>query len=81
MMLAAVLSAVAIDHDSALVVALIVIGFFSGFYMVPLYTLLQHRAPKQSKGELIATSNFINVTGAIAASALFFFLVFLAKKG
>lgn len=76
---AAVLSAVAIDHTTALVVALVIIGFFSGFYMVPLYTLLQHRAPKQSKGELIATSNFINVTGAIAASLLFYLLVTLAQ--
>jgi hypothetical protein len=50
-------------------------GFFSGFYMVPLYTLLQHRAPKASKGDLVATSNFINVTGAMAASLLFFLLV------
>src|SRR4029077_1441495 len=48
---------------------------FSGFYMVPLYTLLQHRAPKKSKGELVATSNFINVTGAMAASVLFLILV------
>ena len=54
-------------------------GFFSGFYMVPLYTLLQHRAPKTSKGELVATSNFINVTGAIAASVLFGFLVWVGK--
>jgi MFS family permease len=75
MMAAAVLAAVMIDHTTGLVAALIIIGFFSGFYMVPLYTLLQHRAPKQSKGELIATSNFINVTGAIAASLLFFVLV------
>jgi MFS family permease len=72
---AAVLAALMIDHDGGLVTALIIIGFFSGFYMVPLYTLLQHRAPKQSKGELIATSNFINVTGAIGASLLFFLLV------
>jgi MFS family permease len=79
MVLAAVLSALAIDHTTALVVALVIIGFFSGFYMVPLYTLLQHRAPKQSKGELIATSNFINVTGAIAASLLFYILVWLAQ--
>lgn len=76
---AAILSAVAMDHTTALVIALVIIGFFSGFYMVPLYTLLQHRAPKQSKGELIATSNFINVTGAIAASLLFFLLVALAQ--
>ena len=58
-----------------LVVALILVGFFSGFYIVPLYTLLQHRAPKTSKGDLIATSNFVNVTGAICASLLFFLLV------
>jgi hypothetical protein len=63
----------------ALVVCLIAVGFFSGFYIVPLYTLLQHRAPKTSKGDLIATSNFINVTGAIAASLLFFALVQLAE--
>jgi MFS family permease len=63
----------------ALVVCLILIGFFSGFYIVPLYTLLQHRAPKTSKGDLIATSNFINVTGAIVASCLFYLLVLAAK--
>jgi len=79
MMAAAVLAALMIDHTAALVIALGTIGFFSGFYMVPLYTLLQHRAPKQSKGELIATSNFINVTGAIAASVLFFILVGLLQ--
>ncbi len=75
MMGAAVLAAASINVDAALIVALIIIGFFSGFYMVPFYTLLQQRAPKQSKGELIATSNFINVVGAIAASVLFFLLV------
>jgi MFS family permease len=63
----------------ALIVCLVLIGFFSGFYIVPLYTLLQHRAPKTSKGDLIATSNFINVTGAILASLLFFVLVQAAR--
>jgi MFS family permease len=75
MALANFTAGVAIEHTAVLVAALIVIGFFSGFYMVPLYTLLQHRAPKTSKGDLVATSNFINVTGAIAASILFFLLV------
>jgi len=79
MIFACILSALMIEHTTALVIALVIIGFFSGFYMVPLYTLLQHRAPKQSKGELIATSNFINVTGAIAASLLFFILVSLVQ--
>jgi MFS family permease len=63
-----------------LVATLIALGFFSGFYIVPLYTLLQHRAPKASKGDLIATSNFINVTGAIIASLFFYLLVFVAEK-
>jgi MFS family permease len=67
-------------HVPVLVLFIVLIGFSTGFYLVPLFTLLQHRAPKTSKGDMIATSNFINVTGAIAASALFFFLVFLAKK-
>ncbi len=75
-MIAALLAAaVTIFWTGGLVGTLILIGFFSGFYIVPLYTLLQHRAPKTSKGDLIATSNFINVTGAIAASVLFYVLV------
>jgi 1-acyl-sn-glycerol-3-phosphate acyltransferase len=58
-----------------LVLCIVLIGFFTGFYIVPQYTLLQHRAPKTSKGDAIATSNFINVTGAILASLLFKVLV------
>lgn len=75
MILATLIAAFEIENTAVLVIALIIMGFFSGFYMVPLYTLLQHRAPKASKGDLVATSNFINVTGAMAASLLFFILV------
>lgn len=80
MIVGCVFAALTLDFIPGLVVFIILIGFSTGFYLVPLFTLLQHRAPKTSKGDMIATSNFINVTGAIAASALFFFLVFLAKK-
>jgi MFS family permease len=79
MIASTLLAAATIFWVPGLVASIILIGFFSGFYIVPLYTLLQHRAPKASKGELIATSNFINVTGAIAASILFFLLVLSAK--
>jgi MFS family permease len=75
MIAATLFAAVNIEHTAALIGGLVVIGFFSGFYMVPLYTLLQHRAPKTSKGDLVATSNFINVMGAMAASLLFYLLV------
>ena len=79
MILALIIAAVSLEITWLLVIALIIIGFFSGFYMVPLYTLLQQRAPKKSKGELVATSNFINVTGAILASVLFGALVWLSQ--
>jgi hypothetical protein len=62
------------------VTSIVAIGFFTGFYLVPLFTLLQHRAPKTGKGDAIAISNFINVTGAIVASLLFFFIVAAAQK-
>jgi MFS family permease len=78
MIVALLLAAVTIFWNPGLIIALVLIGFFSGFYIVPLYTLLQHRAPKTSKGDLIATSNFCNVTGGIAASVLFFVLVEVA---
>ncbi len=59
---------------SGLIVCIILIGLFTGFYLVPLYALLQNRAPKTSKGDWVATSNFVNVTGAIAATGLFYLM-------
>jgi MFS family permease len=73
-------AAVFVDVVPGLVACIVGIGFFTGFYIVPLYTLLQYKAPKSSKGEMIATSNFVNVTGAIAASLLFFAVVFVAQR-
>ncbi|HEY2783453.1 MAG TPA: MFS transporter [Fimbriiglobus sp.] len=73
-------AAVFLERVPVLVGCIIGIGFFTGFYLVPLFTLLQHAAPKASKGDLIATSNFANVTGAILASVLFFGVVYLAQR-
>jgi MFS family permease len=60
-----------IDAVPVLVGCIVMIGFSTGFYIVPLFTLLQHKAPKASKGDMIATSNCVNTTGAIAATLLF----------
>lgn len=60
--------------DITLIISLMAIGFFSGFYVLPMYTMLQYRAPKGGKGSTIAASNFLNVTGAILASFLFWAL-------
>lgn len=55
---------------------LVAVGIGAGLYIVPLYTLLQHRAPKESKGNLVALSNFLNVTGGLVAVGLFYFVTF-----
>jgi MFS family permease len=52
------------------------IGCGAGFYLVPLYTLLQHRAPKESKGNVVSASNFLNVAGGIVAVAIFYAMTF-----
>ncbi len=77
MMVAAGLASLSVAMHSTvgLVVTIACIGFFAGFYIVPLYTLFQHRAPKQSKGTMVATSNFVNVTGAILAQLFFYGVV------
>lgn len=80
MITALVGAALLLQNTAILVTCTVAVGFFTGFYIVPLYTLLQHKAPKSSKGEMIATSNFINVTGAIASSLLFFGVVTVAHK-
>ncbi len=80
MIAATAIASFTLTYIPGLVACIIAIGFFTGFYIVPLFTLLQHRAPKTSKGDAIATSNFINVTGAILASVVFFGMGFAAKK-
>ena len=67
-----------LTNTPVLVACIIGVGVSTGFYIVPLFTLLQHRAPKTSKGEMIATSNFVNVVGAITATLLFRGVVLLA---
>jgi MFS family permease len=57
-------------------VTLVAVGIGAGLYIVPLYTLLQHRAPKESKGNLVALSNFLNVTGGLIAVGMFYFVTF-----
>jgi MFS family permease len=77
---ATVVAALSLHWLTGLIGGIILIGFFTGFYIVPLFTLLQHRAPKTSKGDSIATSNFINVTGAILASLVFFNMDWAARR-
>jgi acyl-[acyl-carrier-protein]-phospholipid O-acyltransferase/long-chain-fatty-acid--[acyl-carrier-protein] ligase len=69
---AIVLALTVTKSTGATIVCLVLLGVAAGFYIVPLYTLLQHRAPKDSKGNLVATSNFINVIGGLLAVGIFY---------
>lgn len=80
MILAACVAALALHWLPGLVACIILLGFCTGFFIVPLFTLLQHRAPKTSKGDAIATSNFINVLGAIVASLFLYVVVYTAHR-
>jgi len=80
MILGTTLAGISLFYTPGLAACIVAIGFFTGFYLVPLFTLLQHRAPPSSKGDSIATSNFINVTGAILASAVFWCMTWAAER-
>jgi acyl-[acyl-carrier-protein]-phospholipid O-acyltransferase/long-chain-fatty-acid--[acyl-carrier-protein] ligase len=62
------------------VASLFGIGCGAGFYLVPLYTLLQHRAPKESKGNVVAASNFLNVVGGGVSVAVFYLMAWLLGR-
>lgn len=47
--------------------ALAFLGFFGGFFAVPLNALLQQKAERGEKGRILATNNFMNAIGMILA--------------
>jgi acyl-[acyl-carrier-protein]-phospholipid O-acyltransferase/long-chain-fatty-acid--[acyl-carrier-protein] ligase len=49
---------------------LVLLGFFGGFFAVPLNALLQQRSAREDKGRVIATNNVFNTVGILLASAL-----------
>lgn len=51
-------------------VALILLGFSGGLFIVPLNALLQQKSGREEKGQVIATSNFVNTGGILLASGV-----------
>jgi acyl-[acyl-carrier-protein]-phospholipid O-acyltransferase / long-chain-fatty-acid--[acyl-carrier-protein] ligase len=49
---------------------LVALGFASGLFIVPLNAWLQDRAGHKEKGRILATNNFANMVGVIAASGM-----------
>ena len=76
----AVPMALCLDSTPALVVILFFLGMSAGFVVVPLYTQMQHRAPRERKGNIIAAANFIYVCGGITSIVLFFLLAWALER-
>ncbi|MBI3756746.1 MAG: MFS transporter [Deltaproteobacteria bacterium] len=61
-------------HSSAsyplVAVALVLLGFSGGLFIVPLNALLQQKSGQEEKGRLLATNNFLNTVGILLASAV-----------
>lgn len=50
------------------------LGFFGGFFVIPLDATLQQRSPEDMRGDMIATSNFVTFAAMTLAAALFYVL-------
>jgi acyl-[acyl-carrier-protein]-phospholipid O-acyltransferase/long-chain-fatty-acid--[acyl-carrier-protein] ligase len=59
---------------AAFAVHLVLLGFWGGFYVVPVNALVQHRPDPGTKGGVIAASAFLSWIGILAASGLYYVL-------
>jgi hypothetical protein len=53
---------------------LCLLGFFGGFYAVPLNALIQHRPALEVRGGVIAAANFFSFVGVFLAAGVYFTL-------
>jgi acyl-[acyl-carrier-protein]-phospholipid O-acyltransferase/long-chain-fatty-acid--[acyl-carrier-protein] ligase len=51
---------------------LCLLGFFGGFYAVPLNALIQHRPSPEQKGGVIAAANLLSFIGVFLAAGVYF---------
>ena len=48
------------------------LGFFGGFFIVPISALLQHRPEEQHRGGVLASANLLSFIGILAASIFYY---------
>jgi len=48
------------------------LGFFGGFFIVPISALLQHRPEEQHRGGVLASANLLSFIGILAASVVYY---------
>jgi acyl-[acyl-carrier-protein]-phospholipid O-acyltransferase/long-chain-fatty-acid--[acyl-carrier-protein] ligase len=53
---------------------LAMLGFFGGFFIVPVAALLQHRPAREEKGSLLAAANLLSFIGIFLASGVYYLM-------
>lgn len=64
---------------NAALVRLALLGFFGGFFIVPVAALLQQRPGKTQKGEMLAAANLLSFVGVFLASGAYYLLADIFK--
>jgi acyl-[acyl-carrier-protein]-phospholipid O-acyltransferase/long-chain-fatty-acid--[acyl-carrier-protein] ligase len=57
------------------------LGFFGGFFIVPISAILQHRPPKESKGVLLGAANLLSFMGLFLAAGVYWLLAVKLNLG
>ena len=60
----------ALDGSWRIAMDLALIGVFGGFFIVPLFALVQRRAPREQLSRIIAANNIVNALFIVIAAAL-----------
>jgi acyl-[acyl-carrier-protein]-phospholipid O-acyltransferase / long-chain-fatty-acid--[acyl-carrier-protein] ligase len=59
-------------------VLLALLGFFGGFFIVPIAALLQHRPDKEKRGGVLAAANLLSFVGIFLASGAYYLMATVA---
>jgi acyl-[acyl-carrier-protein]-phospholipid O-acyltransferase/long-chain-fatty-acid--[acyl-carrier-protein] ligase len=57
------------------------LGFFGGFFIVPISALLQHRPEEEHRGGALATANLLSFIGILGASVVYYLAKHFAHLG
>jgi acyl-[acyl-carrier-protein]-phospholipid O-acyltransferase/long-chain-fatty-acid--[acyl-carrier-protein] ligase len=69
---------------AAVFASLALLGFFAGFFAVPINALIQHQPPSECRGGVIATANLISWVGIGLSSGVYYLcaeVIHLAPRG
>jgi acyl-[acyl-carrier-protein]-phospholipid O-acyltransferase/long-chain-fatty-acid--[acyl-carrier-protein] ligase len=54
---------------------LALLGFFGGFFIVPISAMLQHRPSRENRGGVLAAANLLSFVGIFAASGIYYLVI------